>query len=149
MKLEDKECWLRVVGQDIQQATAAACNSENAVRQIAVSLDPKDDVRLIWDAQERSYQTNGRLKSLKAFLEELEQAGPMDTVGKGAQLRVSLDGDEEVNVLVMCTKVDLQGTQVVTPKSPMIQAIWRQLMGFSVIYQAPVGSKQVTILEIH
>lgn len=148
MKPEDRERFIEHVHGKIQQAEAAVSDSGNAVRQTAETSYPKDDPRPVWEAQERSERTNGRLRSLRAFLEELKQTGSMKTVGNGAQLRVSLD-DGEVNVLVMCTKVDLPGTQVFTPESPMIQAILGRPMGFSAAYEAPDGPKQVKILEIH
>ncbi|OGE44338.1 hypothetical protein A3B45_03600 [Candidatus Daviesbacteria bacterium RIFCSPLOWO2_01_FULL_39_12] len=148
MKPEDKERWMAHVAAQIQQTKAAVSNSAGLVRAAVDSSYPREDPASVWDAQGVATRTNGKLSNLRVFLEELKQTGPMDTVGMGAQLRVSLDGIGEMKLLVMGTKVELLDRQVCTPNSPMLLAIWGESVGFNTTYEAPKGPQQVEILEI-
>ena len=104
-------------------------------------------------AKEEKGKMEGRILHIGRILEDaviVESEGGGDTVGTGAIVSVSFDGDDEVEkYLVGSIEEQRDGVIVVSPGSPMGAALLGAAVGDTVEYEAPTGAAlKVKVVEI-
>ena len=114
-------------------------------------LSENGDYHAAKDAQGKM---ESRIRQLQAMLQDPtvvpdEEAAASTTVTVGSVVTVKYDDDDEVQSLVVGTIEERrEGMSVVSPQSPMGQALIGKSAGDTVEYEAPGGTLRVTIVSL-
>ena len=137
-ELEDKRTRGRVeIARAIEAARALGDLSENGDYHAA-----KDD----------QGKMESRIRHLQAILKQatiVDTAGGSDTVAAGSVVSLRYEGDDDVErYLIGSIEERRDDVSVVSPGSPLGQALLGHKAGETVQYDAPSGSLKVEIVEI-
>ncbi|MHB1498491.1 MAG: transcription elongation factor GreA [Acidimicrobiales bacterium] len=112
-------------------------------------LSENGDYHAAKDAQGKM---EARIRQLQAMLQDAEivdAAGPAEEVAAGVTVRLRYAGDDEVErYLVGSIEERDSGAQVISPGSPLGQALMGKRAGESVTYEAPSGQLEVEIVSV-
>ena len=112
-------------------------------------LSENGDYHAAKDAQGKM---EARIRQLQAMLldaEIVDAAGPAEEVAAGVTVRLRYAGDDEVErYLVGSIEERDSGAQVISPGSPLGQALMGRRAGESVTYDAPSGQLEVEIVSV-
>ena len=112
-------------------------------------LSENGDYHAAKDAQGKM---EARIRQLQAMLldaEIVDAAGPAEEVAAGVTVRLRYAGDDEVErYLVGSIEERDSGAQVISPGSPLGQALMGKRAGESVTYEAPSGQLEVEIVSV-
>ncbi|MCL6092161.1 MAG: transcription elongation factor GreA [Actinobacteria bacterium] len=112
-------------------------------------LSENGDYHAAKDAQGKM---EARIRQLEAMLEDaeiVETAGPAEEVATGVTVRLRYAGDDEVErYLVGSIEERDSGAPVISPGSPLGQALMGRRAGESVTYEAPSGKLEVEIVSV-
>ena len=112
-------------------------------------LSENGDYHAAKDAQGKM---EARIRQLQAMLQDAEivdAAGPAEEVAAGVTVRLRYAGDDEVErYLVGSIEERDSGAQVISPGSPLGQALMGRRAGESVTYEAPSGQLEVEIVSV-
>ncbi|HTW07348.1 MAG TPA: transcription elongation factor GreA, partial [Acidimicrobiales bacterium] len=136
-ELDDLRTRGRVdIARDIEAARALGDLSENG------------DYHAAKDAQGKM---EARIRQLQAMLKDAEvvEGGPADEVSAGVIVHLRYVGDDEVErYLVGSIEERDSGTAVISPGSPLGQALMGKRAGAVVAYDAPSGQLAVEIVAV-
>jgi transcription elongation factor GreA len=136
-ELDDLRTRGRVdIARDIEAARALGDLSENG------------DYHAAKDAQGKM---EARIRQLESMLKDAEvvDGSPTDVVAPGAIVRLRYVGDDDVErYLVGSIEERDSGTQVISPGSPLGQALMGKRAGAVVSYEAPSGALQVEVIAV-
>lgn len=125
------------IAKDIEAARALGDLSENG------------DYHAAKDAQGKM---EARIRQLTAMLKEVEVVDTQVNTGEvatGVTVRLRYEGDDEVErFLVGSIEEREAGTPVISPGSPLGQALMGKRAGDSVTYEAPRGQLKVEIVSV-
>jgi transcription elongation factor GreA len=102
-------------------------------------------------AKDSQGKMEARIRQLEAMLKDAEvvAGGPSDEVAAGVTVRLRYIGDEEVErFLVGSIEEREAGTAVISPGSPLGQALMGKRAGATVAYEAPSGQLAVEIVSV-
>ena len=111
-------------------------------------LSENGDYHAAKDAQGKM---EARIRQLEAMLRDAEvvEAGPAEEVAAGVTVHLRYAGDDEVErYLVGSIEERDSGAQVVSPGSPLGQALMGRRAGDTVSYDAPSGKLEVQIVSV-
>jgi transcription elongation factor GreA len=136
-ELEDLKTRGRVeIARHIEAARALGDLSENG------------DYHAAKDAQGKM---EARIRQLEAMLEEVEvvEAGPAEEVAAGVTVRIRYVGDDEVErYFVGSIEERHANLPVISPRSPLGQALIGKRTGDTVTYEAPSGQLAVEVVGV-
>ncbi|MBV8692704.1 MAG: transcription elongation factor GreA [Actinobacteria bacterium] len=103
-------------------------------------------------AKDDQGKMEARVRHLQALLKQatiVDDAGGGDTVAAGSVVSLRYEGDDDVEkYLIGSIEERREGMSVVSPGSPLGQALIGHKAGETVEYDAPSGSLKVEIVEI-
>jgi transcription elongation factor GreA len=102
-------------------------------------------------AKDSQGKMEARIRQLEAILKdaELVGGGPADEVAAGVTVRLRYVGDDEVErYLVGSIEEREAGTAVISPGSPLGQALMGKRAGATVTYDAPSGQLAVEVVSV-
>ncbi len=102
-------------------------------------------------AKDSQGKMEARIRQLQAMLTDAEvvEAGPTEEVAAGVTVRLRYVGDDEVErYFVGSIEERQQGTAVISPGSPLGQALIGKKAGTTVTYEAPSGQLAVEIVSV-
>jgi transcription elongation factor GreA len=102
-------------------------------------------------AKDSQGKMEARIRQLEAMLKDAEvvEGGPSDEVAAGATVRLRYVGDDEVERYFVGSIEERQGgTAVISPGSPLGQALIGKRAGTTVTYDAPSGQLAVEIVSV-
>jgi transcription elongation factor GreA len=103
-------------------------------------------------AKEEQGKMEGRIAHLAAILLDariVESGGDPDAVRAGVVVTIRFDGDDDLErYLIGSIEERREGVTVVSPGSPMGQALMGAEVGSSVTYEAPGGNLSVEVVAI-
>jgi transcription elongation factor GreA len=102
-------------------------------------------------AKDSQGKMEARIRQLEAMLKDAEvvEGGPSDEVAAGVTVRLKYVGDDEVErYLVGSIEEREAGTAVISPGSPLGQALMGKRAGATVTYDAPSGQLAVEIVSV-
>jgi transcription elongation factor GreA len=102
-------------------------------------------------AKDSQGKMEARIRQLEAMMKDVEvvEGGPSDEVAAGATVRLRYVGDEEVERYFVGSIEERQGgTAVISPGSPLGQALIGKRAGTTVTYDAPSGQLAVEIVSV-
>ncbi|HEX9994803.1 MAG TPA: transcription elongation factor GreA [Acidimicrobiales bacterium] len=102
-------------------------------------------------AKEEQGKMEGRIRQLQALLEQAEitEGGGSDTVAPGSVVTIVYEGDDErERYLIGSIEERRDGLDVMSPGSPLGQALLGRSVGDRVSYEAPGGSLTVEVVDI-
>jgi len=103
-------------------------------------------------AKDDQGKMEARVRHLQALLKQatiVDDAGGGDTVAAGSVVSLRYEGDDDVEkYLIGSIEERREGLSVVSPGSPLGQALIGHKAGETVEYDAPSGSLKVEIVEI-
>jgi transcription elongation factor GreA len=111
-------------------------------------LSENGDYHAAKDAQGKM---EARIRQLEAMLKDVEvvEGGPTDEVAAGVTVRLRYVGDDEVERFFVGSIEERQaGTAVISPGSPLGQALIGKRAGTTVTYDAPSGQLAVEIVSV-
>ena len=111
-------------------------------------LSENGDYHAAKDAQGKM---EARIRQLEAMLRDAEvvEAGPAEEVAAGVTVHLRYAGDDEVErYLVGSIEERHSGAQVVSPGSPLGQALMGRRAGDTVSYDSPSGKLEVQIVSV-
>ncbi|MGA3221418.1 MAG: transcription elongation factor GreA [Acidimicrobiales bacterium] len=111
-------------------------------------LSENGDYHAAKDAQGKM---ESRIRQLEAMLGDVEvlDGGPSDEVAAGVKVSLRyVDGDEVERYLVGSIEERDAGTPVISPGSPLGQALMGKKAGAIVTYEAPSGQLEVEIVSV-
>jgi transcription elongation factor GreA len=137
-ELEDLTTRGRVeIAQAIEAARALGDLSENGDYHAAKDTQGKMEARI------------RQLQALLKTAQIVENAGGSDVVDHGVIVTLRYEGDEETSQFFVGSIEERQGDlPVVSPTSPLGQALMGKSSGETVSYAAPGGNLKVTIVEV-
>jgi len=104
-------------------------------------------------AKDDQGKMESRIRHLQAILKQatiVDTAGGSDTVAAGSVVSLRYEGDDDVErYLIGSIEERRDDVSVVSPGSPLGQALLGHKAGETVQYDAPSGSLKVEIVEIH
>ena len=102
-------------------------------------------------AKEEQGKMEARIRQLEALLKDAEivEAGDADKVQPGVIVSISYEGDDEVERFLVGSVEERHGElEVLTPGSPLGQALLDHRVGDVVDFEAPGGVLKVKIVDI-
>ncbi len=102
-------------------------------------------------AKDSQGKMEARIRQLEAMLEDVEvlDGSPSEEVAAGVKVSLRYVGDDEVErFLVGSIEEREPGTQVISPGSPLGQALMGKKAGETVTYDAPSGKLEVEIVAV-
>ena len=111
-------------------------------------LSENGDYHAAKDAQGKM---ESRIRQLEAMLDDVEvlEGGPAEEVAAGVKVSLRYVGDDEVErYLVGSIEERDAGTPVISPGSPLGQALMGKKVGAIVTYEAPSGQLEVEIVSV-
>ena len=102
-------------------------------------------------AKDSQGKMEARIRQLEAMLEDAEvvHGGRSDEVATGVTVSLRYVGDDEVErYLVGSIEERVAGTSVISPGSPLGQALMGKRAGTTVTYEAPSGQLKVEIVAV-
>ncbi len=103
-------------------------------------------------AKDQQGKMEARIRQIEATLancEVVDDLGTTDTVAPGTVVSIRYEGDEEVErYLVGSIEEQTEGVSVVSPASPLGQALLGRGPGETVEYEAPGGTLRVEIVAV-
>ena len=104
-------------------------------------------------AKEDQGRMEGRIRQLQAILENAvvidETAGAADVVATGCVVTLRYEGDEDTEkYLIGSIEERREGLAVISPNSPLGQALLGKRPGDTVSYEAPSGTLRVEIVAL-
>jgi transcription elongation factor GreA len=103
-------------------------------------------------AKDSQGKMEARIRQLEAILndaEVVEGGGPADEVAAGVTVRLRYVGDDEVErYLIGSIEEREAGSAVISPGSPLGQALMGKRAGATVTYDAPSGQLAVEIVSV-
>ena len=102
-------------------------------------------------AKDSQGKMEARIRQLEAMLTDAEvvEAGPTDEVAAGVIVHLRYVGDDEVERYFVGSIEERQaGTSVISPGSPLGQALMGKRAGTTVNYEAPSGQLAVEIVSV-
>jgi transcription elongation factor GreA len=111
-------------------------------------LSENGDYHAAKDAQGKM---ESRIRQLEAMLDDVEvlEGGPAEEVAAGVKVSLRYVGDDEVErYLVGSIEERDAGTPVISPGSPLGQALMGKKAGAIVTYEAPSGQLEVEIVSV-
>ena len=102
-------------------------------------------------AKEEQGKMQGRILHLESILEHavIVETGDADEVQPGVIVAIRYDGDDEVErYLIGSIEERREGLDVISPESPLGEALLGARPGDTVQYQAPGGTLRVEVVEI-
>lgn len=102
-------------------------------------------------AKEEQGKMEARIRHLEALLKDAEivEAGGTDRVQPGVIVSISYDGDDEIERYLVGSVEERHGElEVLTPGSPLGQALLDHRVGDVVDFEAPGGVLKVEIVDI-
>jgi transcription elongation factor GreA len=102
-------------------------------------------------AKDSQGKMEARIRQLQAMLTDAEvvEAGPTEEVSAGVTVRLRYVGDDEVERYFVGSIEERQtGTAVISPGSPLGQALMGKRAGATVTYDAPSGQLAVEIVSV-
>ncbi|MGP8209381.1 MAG: transcription elongation factor GreA [Acidimicrobiales bacterium] len=111
-------------------------------------LSENGDYHAAKDAQGKM---ESRIRQLEAMLDDVEvlAGGPSEEVAAGVKVSLRyVDGDEVERYLVGSIEERDAGTPVISPGSPLGQALMGKKAGAIVTYEAPSGQLEVEIVSV-
>jgi transcription elongation factor GreA len=111
-------------------------------------LSENGDYHAAKDAQGKM---EARIRQLEAMLDDVEvlDGGPSEEVAAGVKVSLRYVGDDEVErYLVGSIEERDSGAQVISPGSPLGQALMGKKAGEIVTYDAPSGQLEVEVVSV-
>jgi transcription elongation factor GreA len=111
-------------------------------------LSENGDYHAAKDAQGKM---EARIRQLEAMLDDVEvlDGGPSEEVAAGVKVSLRhMDSDEVERYLVGSIEERDSGAQVISPGSPLGQALMGKKAGETVTYDAPSGTLRVEIVSV-
>jgi transcription elongation factor GreA len=103
-------------------------------------------------AKDQQGKMEARIRQIEATLANcviVDEAGGSGTVAPGSVVAIRYEGDDEVErYLVGSIEEQAEGINVVSPGSPLGQALLGRAPGETVEYQAPGGTLRVEIVAV-
>ena len=104
-------------------------------------------------AKDTQGKMEARIRQLEAMLKDVEivdgTAGEEGEVATGAVVSLRYDGDDEVEqYLIGSIEERREGIEVISPNSPLGQALIGRKKGEIVSYEAPRGAQKVEIVDV-
>ena len=102
-------------------------------------------------AKEEQGKMEARIRQLEALLKDAEivEAGDADKVQPGVIVSISYEGDDEIERFLVGSVEERHGElEVLTPGSPLGQALLDHRVGDVVDFEAPGGVLKVKIVDI-
>ena len=102
-------------------------------------------------AKDSQGKMEARIRQLEAMLEDVEvlDGGPSEEVAAGVKVSLRYVGDDDVEqYLVGSIEERDSGAQVISPGSPLGQALMGKKAGTIVTYDAPSGQLEVEIVSV-
>jgi transcription elongation factor GreA len=104
-------------------------------------------------AKDSQGKMEARIRQLEAMLRDVEivsaQAGADGEVSLGTVVSLRYAGDEDVErYLIGSIEERREGVAVISPNSPLGQALIGHRQGDTVSYEAPSGAQEVEIVEV-
>ncbi|MGH9105597.1 MAG: GreA/GreB family elongation factor, partial [Acidimicrobiales bacterium] len=102
-------------------------------------------------AKDAQGKMEARIRQLDAMLKDVEVVeggGPAEEVSAGVTVRLRYVGDDEVERYLVGSIEEREGTPVISPGSPLGQALMGKRAGARVTYEAPSGQLAVEIVSV-
>lgn len=102
-------------------------------------------------AKEEQGKMEGRIRHLQALLLDCEivEAGGTDTVTTGSIVSICYEGDDDPETYLVGSIEERHGdVEVISPGSPLGEALMGHRVGDVVAYQSPGGELRVEIVDI-
>ncbi len=102
-------------------------------------------------AKDSQGKMEARIRQLEAMLDDVEvlDGGPSEEVAAGVKVALRhMDSDEVERYLIGSIEERDSGAQVISPGSPLGQALMGKKAGEAVTYQAPSGTLKVEIVSV-
>lgn len=104
-------------------------------------------------AKDTQGKMEARIRQLEAMLKDVEivdgTAAATGTVAAGVVVSLRYEGDDEVErYLIGSIEERREGVEVISPSSPLGQALMGKKQGETVSYEAPRGPQKVEIVEV-
>ena len=102
-------------------------------------------------AKDSQGKMEARIRQLEAMLDDVEvlHGGPSEEVVAGVKVSLRhMDSDEVERYLIGSIEERDSGAQVISPGSPLGQALMGKKAGEAVTYQAPRGTLKVEIVSV-
>jgi transcription elongation factor GreA len=102
-------------------------------------------------AKDSQGKMEARIRQLEAMLDDVEvlHGGPSEEVVAGVKVSLRhMDSDEVERYLIGSIEERDSGAQVISPGSPLGQALMGKKAGEAVTYQAPSGTLKVEIVSV-
>ena len=102
-------------------------------------------------AKDSPGKMEARIRQLEAMLDDVEvlHGGPSEEVVAGVKVSLRhMDSDEVERYLIGSIEERDSGAQVISPGSPLGQALMGKKAGEAVTYQAPSGTLKVEIVSV-
>ena len=102
-------------------------------------------------AKEEQGKMEGRIRHLQALLldAEIVEAGGTDSVAPGVVVSICYEGDDDAERFLIGSIEERHGdVEVISPRSPLGEALMGHAIGDIVSYEAPGGELRVEIVDI-
>ncbi len=102
-------------------------------------------------AKEEQGKMEGRIRHLQALLldAQIVEAGGTDSVAPGVVVSICYEGDDDPERFLIGSIEERHGdVEVISPRSPLGEALMGRAIGDVVSYEAPGGPLQVEIVDI-
>ncbi len=102
-------------------------------------------------AKEEQGKMEGRIRHLQALLldAEIVEAGGTDSVAPGVVVSICYEGDDDAERFLIGSIEERHGdVEVISPRSPLGEALMGRAIGDIVPYEAPGGELRVEIVDI-
>jgi transcription elongation factor GreA len=102
-------------------------------------------------AREEQGRMEARIRQLQALLEKpiIVEGGDAETVATGTIVSLRYDGDDDVEQFLIGSIEERGGdVPVISPASPLGQALLGRRQGDTVEYEAPSGTLRVEVVEL-
>lgn len=145
-----REAYQRLQDELTKLTTEGRVNVANAI-EAARALGDLSENGDYHAAKDDQGKMEARIRQIQAMLEyaEIVEATSSDIVGHGSVVGIKYEGDSNVErYLIGSIEERRNDVDVMSPNSPLGQALLGHKVGDTVSYQAPSGELRVTITEI-
>lgn len=146
MNPEQKTKWLADIDHSIQKREKTIAETQKARNMADSAMTSRHDTQREIFNTDLNIQLDG-LEADKKLKEEIAQSGERDRVESGAYLELNFDGEVE-NYLFMNNYGSLPDVDIITPSSPIGEAISGKVAGEKAIYKVRDYRFEVEIKNI-